>query len=283
MKIICFIVYIFCLLCFHTPPLQSTVWPTDFLFSVNCDYADIHHKQRIKPVIAVAHDSLIVFPAYPDTLLLLRFNGIVEHKIHHAIGSYPVKIEYDNIKDVIHYLIQKPNTKHLQLFTLNNHGEIQNTYTLKSNFLKNWLKLAEGSIQNPSYIYKAVAEWCKKKKSQFSANSIGVLLLYRGLMHNDTVFVDDFHLFSYGSSFAFYVLSSKKFSDFFGARNFRKFDDLPFRMKICDSNQQNYYNMSKTRGTYSYSPLKNRNALINVYEESYGFYFFIMLDQLIYV
>lgn len=260
----------------YTMPVHAEVWPTDFLFGIDCQYADMHHKQRLHPTIAIAHDSLIVFPAYADTILLLRFNGTIERKLYHGIGAYPIKIEYNNAQNTIYYLVQVPNKNQLQLCTINSNGNILSTELWKSNFLKQWLNTVLGKNKKSTQVYNALRSIAKKNYNGFEPNALGSIHLYHGMMNNDTVFFKECFCFgASGHTCDFWVLSKNKISDFFCARNFKNLSDLPSTSRRCDPEQKSYYNFHKERGASSFAPLKNHNAYISIFEDYYDFYFFI--------
>lgn len=270
------ITLLFFLLVSYTTPLLAEVWPTDFMFGIDCQYADMNHKQRLHPSIVIAHDSLIVFPAYADTILLLRFNGTIERKLYHGIGAYPFKIEYNNAQNTIYYLVQVPNKNQLQLFTINSNGSIFSTELWKNNFLRKWLNTVIGKNKKSSQVYNALRSIAKKSYSGFKPNAVGSIKLYNGMMHNDTVFFEECYCISpSGHTSNFLVLSQKKISDLFCAKNFKSLSDLPSNSRRCDPEQKSYYNFHKQRGAISFAPLKNHNAFITIFEDYYDFYFFI--------
>ncbi len=138
--------------------------------------------------IAIAHDSLIVFLLYRDAMLFFNLSGKIVHKTHHTMASYPLKIEYDNTKNVLCCLISKLNSQAHQIIVLNLDGEILNTYTVHKIYLQTWLRIAGYSRKSVFEICAAVMADSNYRKLNNSIHSLKVLLSYRGILNGDNFF-----------------------------------------------------------------------------------------------
>lgn len=256
---------------------DDSMWKTRFLFGINCEYADIHHDSRTHVEFAIAHDSLIVFPTYKDTIVFFNMGGKIVHKIHHTMGSYPIKIEYDNTKDLLYCFVRKSDTRQDQIIVLNRDGIIQKTYIVTKNYLRTWLRIAGYSQKRTSEICNAV-KGCKSYHPRLIfPKELVPLLLYKGILNGDKVLLQFCYLgYPNGStnSCDIYLIKQKKHSEFLSISNFTYYNSLPFEKKICDTNLKNS-NFSKVRSAAESRPLKSKNTIISIQEVFAGFYFFI--------
>lgn len=112
----------------------------ELLFGIDCNVSDIRKQERPTPCLSIAHDTLIVFPTYRDTITFFRFDGTIVRTIPNKLNFFPTHIHYSDEEELI-YLMSVGTWSDVfdtLIYAINLNGEVEKHYKLTNGNIGKW-------------------------------------------------------------------------------------------------------------------------------------------------
>jgi hypothetical protein len=112
----------------------------ELLFGIDCNVSDVRKQARPTPCLAIAHDTLIVFPTHQDTITFFCFDGTIVRKIHNKLNFFPTHIHYSDEEELIYLMSVGTWSDVLDttIYGINLKGEVEKKYGLVNGNIDIW-------------------------------------------------------------------------------------------------------------------------------------------------
>lgn len=159
------------------------------LFELSACQCDVQiPDERPIPTITVVHDSLLLYSAYKDTLLLITMKGEIVSRIYHTLG-YASYLHYNNQDDKLYFLNtgvdNEIKAKYIYVF---NHNLLLQDSVKFTGQQEEWLTLS-GLLKadEVSRLKEWIQKQLQKKGSMSKANTQQVLRDIRQIYNYDMI------------------------------------------------------------------------------------------------
>lgn len=122
------------------PQVDTISFRQELLFGIDCNVSDIRKQERPTPCLSLAHDTLIVFPTYRDTITFFRFDGTIVRTIHNKLNFFPTHIHYSDEENLIYVMSVGTwaDVFDTLIYAINLNGEVEKHYKLTKGNIDKW-------------------------------------------------------------------------------------------------------------------------------------------------